>query len=98
MLQIEQDLAAERILALLELDRQRAAFRVVGRPESREQASVGKLSCELRLDRMDELLDEAHRDELTGQKIIVDYKTGGTVSPQSCCAIVRNNRNSRFMP
>jgi RecB family exonuclease len=51
----------------------------VGRPETKEQAAVGALRFELRLDRMDELLDEAHR----GERIIVDYKTGSNVSTQS---------------
>src|SRR5262249_36938161 len=35
MLQIEQDLAAERILELLDIDRLRVSFRVVGRPETK---------------------------------------------------------------
>jgi ATP-dependent helicase/nuclease subunit B len=76
MLQIEQDIAAERILALLQLDRQRAPFRVAGRPETQEQISVGALRFELRLDRTDELLSNA-------QRIIIDYKTGNTVRSQS---------------
>jgi probable DNA repair protein len=79
MLQIEIDLATERVLALLELDRQRAAFHVVGKPETPEASRVGQLSFELRLDRMDELLDAAHR----GERVIVDYKTGSTSSAQS---------------
>jgi ATP-dependent helicase/nuclease subunit B len=79
MLQIEQDLATERMLALFELDRQRATFRVVGRPETSEHVTVGTLQFELRLDRMDELLDEASR----GLRVIVDYKTGNNVSTHS---------------
>jgi len=79
MLQIEQELATERMLALFALDRERNAFRVVGRPETQEQATIGALTFELRLDRMDELLDAAHR----GERVIVDYKTGNNVSTQS---------------
>ncbi|MBC7984967.1 MAG: PD-(D/E)XK nuclease family protein, partial [Candidatus Obscuribacterales bacterium] len=79
IVQIEQDLAAERIHALLELDRQRMPFRVVGRPETAEFASIGNLKFELRLDRIDELRDAAHH----GERIIIDYKTGNNVSTQS---------------
>jgi probable DNA repair protein len=79
MLQIEQELATERILALFELDRTRTPFRVLGRPETLEQATVGALAFELRLDRMDELLDAAHR----GSRVIIDYKTGHKVSTTS---------------
>lgn len=79
LLQIEQELATERILTLLSIDRQRAAFRVAGRPETKEQVRVGPLTFELRLDRVDELLDASH----AGLKVIIDYKTGDTVSTQS---------------
>jgi probable DNA repair protein len=79
MLQIEQELATERILALFELDRTRTPFRVVGRPETLEKATVGALAFELRLDRMDELLDAAH----LGSRVIIDYKTGHNVSTSS---------------
>jgi len=79
MLQIEQDIATGRMLALLDLDQQRASFRVFGRPETKEQANVGRLAFELRLDRMDELLDAAHH----GQRVIVDYKTGNNVKSSS---------------
>ncbi|HYM36555.1 MAG TPA: PD-(D/E)XK nuclease family protein, partial [Steroidobacteraceae bacterium] len=78
MLQIEQELAAERLLALFELDRQRTPFRVVGHPETQEQATIGGLTFELRLDRMDELLDPHY-----GERIIIDYKTGNTAGTQS---------------
>jgi probable DNA repair protein len=79
MLQIEQELAAERIVALLNLDRQRSAFRVVGRPETQEEATIGALHFAMRLDRTDELLDETHR----GERVIVDYKTGNNISTRS---------------
>jgi probable DNA repair protein len=79
MLQIETEIAAERMLALLQLDRERKAFNVVGRPETQETAHIGKLKFELRLDRMDELLDDAHR----GERVIVDYKTGNNVQASS---------------
>jgi ATP-dependent helicase/nuclease subunit B len=79
LLQIEIELAASRILQLLQLDRQRAAFKVVGRPETAEQLTLGKLSFELRLDRTDELLAEPYR----GARVIVDYKTGHNVGTQS---------------
>jgi probable DNA repair protein len=83
MLQIEQELAAERILALLELDKLRAPFRMVGRPETQEQATVGKLSFELRLDRMDEVLNRTSSGDSTNPRVIIDYKTGDNVSAQS---------------
>lgn len=75
MLQIEQELAVERILKLLEIDRQRVPFQVVGRPEMKEQAAIGALEFELRLDRVDELTGAN-----AGQRIIVDYKTGAKMS------------------
>jgi ATP-dependent helicase/nuclease subunit B len=76
MLQIEQELAIERVLALLTIDRARAPFAVAGRPESKENVSIGALSFELRLDRVDELLAGPYR----GHKVIVDYKTGSRIS------------------
>ncbi len=79
LLQIEQELATERILALLALDRQRSPFQVAQRPETKEHARVGNLQFELRLDRMDELLDAQKQ----GQRVIIDYKTGNNVSMQS---------------
>jgi ATP-dependent helicase/nuclease subunit B len=71
MLQIEQELAAERIVALLNVDKTRSDFKVVGRPETPEQLSIGGLNFELRLDRVDELLADHG-----GGRIIIDYKTG----------------------
>jgi probable DNA repair protein len=79
LLQIEQDISAERILKLLQLDKERTPFQVVGRPETQEQASIGPLKFELRLDRMDELLDDIHR----GERVILDYKTSNKTIGQS---------------
>jgi len=79
MLQIEQELASERILALLSVDRLRAPFKVAGHPETAERLSVGALHFELRLDRIDELTGDMQR----GERVIVDYKTGNTVSTRS---------------
>ncbi|HTE40560.1 MAG TPA: PD-(D/E)XK nuclease family protein, partial [Steroidobacteraceae bacterium] len=78
MIQIEQDLAAERILSLLALDLARPPFRVAELERS-ESATVGSLSFKLRLDRIDELLlDSSERT-----RIIIDYKTGNSVSTRS---------------
>ena len=79
MLQIEQQLACERIVALLELDKTRPAFQIVGKPETPEAVIVGPLTVELRLDRVDELLDAPH----AGKRVIVDYKTGAQLSPRA---------------
>lgn len=79
LLQIEQDVAAERIMTLLQLDKARTPFKVAGEVERQERATVGALAFELRLDRMDELTAGDH----AGERVIVDYKTGNTVSAAS---------------
>ncbi len=60
-------LAARRIAALLDADRARADFEVLHR-ERKETLTLGPLTLELRLDRVDRLAD--------GSLAVIDYKTG----------------------
>jgi probable DNA repair protein len=57
----------EKVLAWLELERQRSPFRVVGF-EQWQEFGIGGLHVNLKLDRIDELED--------GDTVVLDYKTG----------------------
>jgi probable DNA repair protein len=78
MIQIEQDLAAERILSLLALDAARPPFQVA-ELETAERAVAGSLQFKMRLDRVDELLSPQHNRG----RVIIDYKSSHSVSARS---------------
>jgi ATP-dependent helicase/nuclease subunit B len=65
---LELERLIDVVSAWLELERQRAPFRVI-ELEKKEPAQIGSLCLELRVDRKDELLDGRGA-------VILDYKTG----------------------
>ena len=67
-LQAEQERVELRILWWLDIERLRAPFRVVSLEEKIENASVGPLRLNLRVDRIDQLSDDT--------RLLLDYKTG----------------------
>lgn len=64
---LEASRLQEKILAWLEVERQRSPFRVIGFEEQREFCAGG-VQVNLKLDRIDELED--------GARVVLDYKTG----------------------
>jgi probable DNA repair protein len=74
LLEIEQDRLTELIMQWLELEKQRAYFKVDSL-EQRQRISLSGLELDVRADRVDLLED--------GTKLIVDYKTGKSISYKS---------------
>jgi probable DNA repair protein len=72
LLAIEADWLRGRIAELLDADRARADFEVLHR-ERKEVLTLGPLTLELRLDRIDRLAD--------GSLAVIDYKTGASTNP-----------------
>jgi probable DNA repair protein len=64
---LESGRLQDRIMAWLDVERQRGPFRVIGFEEHREFAAGG-VQVNLKLDRIDELED--------GARVVLDYKTG----------------------
>jgi len=65
--EIERDRVKGLILELLELDKQRAPFKVA-EEEQKRQIVFGELQLDVRVDRIDRIED--------GRQVVVDYKTG----------------------
>ncbi|MDH4228187.1 MAG: PD-(D/E)XK nuclease family protein [Nitrospirota bacterium] len=68
-LDVERERLARLVLEWLEVERKRGPFRVAG-AEQQASATIGGVSVDLRLDRIDILPD--------GREVLIDYKTGTT--------------------
>ncbi|MES2998907.1 MAG: PD-(D/E)XK nuclease family protein [Pseudomonadota bacterium] len=66
-IQIERERLQQRLMKLIELDKKRLSFIKVTH-EIKRTLRLGKLTLDLRIDRLDELVD--------GSLLIIDYKTG----------------------
>lgn len=73
LVEIELEVAERKILELLQLERERPAFKVLGLPESEQFYALGGVELSLRIDRIDELE--------SGGQVVIDYKTGSSASP-----------------
>jgi ATP-dependent helicase/nuclease subunit B len=70
---IEQGRLEMLLMGWLELEKKRAPFKVVAREEVKT-LSIGGLSLQVRIDRIDELVD-------SGLRIVIDYKTSKPETP-----------------
>ena len=66
LLDLEEARCAAVLAALVEYDRQRPAFEIRGL-EQKEALRLGELTLNLRIDRL---------DDVAGQRVLIDYKTG----------------------
>ena len=65
--EMEAERLCRHVLEWLELEKQRAPFRVVEK-EKKHEATAGGVRVQLKIDRIDELAD--------GRQVMIDYKTG----------------------
>jgi probable DNA repair protein len=70
---IENAVAEEKLLQILELEAARAPFIVYRQPELKAEHRIAGLDVQVRFDRIDELAD--------GRRVIIDYKTGSSANP-----------------
>lgn len=78
LMTIEVQLATDKICTLMEQERTRPPFQVVDRPEIPQSYRHAGLELDLRIDRIDRLLD---RDQVEGDELVIDYKSGRTAMP-----------------